>query len=151
MFPSKLAYDIASDSKVGEALMQFARSQGGHNTAVAVQVVLDVENAKIAQAVFDPDAKNTPLRKAIRGAIHRWMTGNHVREDQSLAEAVAVAVMPLVSTPLGGAMKDARPPGQAAEPMRAALQEIAAMTFDPWTSGARAGEIARAAIAKATA
>jgi len=32
----------------------------------------------------------------------------------------------------------------------AALQEIAGMTFDPWTNGARAGEIARAAIAKAT-
>lgn len=27
-----------------------------------------------------------------------------------------------------------------------ALQEIAGMTFDPWTNGARAGEIARAAL-----
>lgn len=33
----------------------------------------------------------------------------------------------------------------------AALREIADMTFDPWTNGAKAGEIARAALASIAA
>lgn len=97
--PSKLACDIASDPKVGLALMQSAGSQGGHNTAVAVQVVLDVENEKVARAVFDPTKTASPLRQAIRGAIYRWMKGDYVREDESLGEAVEVAVMSLATTP----------------------------------------------------
>ena len=31
--------------------------------------------------------------------------------------------------------------------LRVALEEIAGMTYDSWTNGARAGEIARAALA----